>query len=493
MSHRRLLLISSLLALLVACNGSDDIAGCNNINMMPERLFLQQVSADRAIIKWRGAAEVVCVGTSPDALDIPVAATVTEGNHWEAEVIGLEAQTLYYYSVGGAASAPAGQWFRTAPEPGSVPASGKVTLWIVGDSGTATELDSEGVPEHPGEAEAVMQGFLSYQQATGAQPLDLFVMLGDNAYEVGSDSNYQGAVFDLYAEILNKAAVWPTIGNHEMGYGTLYNGDTPVYSSGGVSTASDPASYSDGDDTTVDSGLPYLDIFSLPTQGEAGGVASGTEQYYSLDYGNVHMVSLDSQLTARDDTARAAMKQWLIDDLSSNSADWTIVIFHHPPYSKGKNHDSDEAETFLFGLDIPQFYMRDEFITVFDEYGVDLVYSGHAHSYERSYYLTNHTGKSDTFDPLQHAELNSSNQPASGQGGESYSQISVGSGADDKAVYTVAGSSGKADAFPGGQHAAHYIGLAVLGSVLVDASASELTARFIDVNGDVLDYLTINR
>ena len=50
--------------------------------------------------------------------------------------------------------------------------------------------------------------------------------------------------------------------------------------------------------------MPYLNIFSLPAAGESGGVASGTEQYYSVNYGNVHVVSLDSQLSARDPDQR---------------------------------------------------------------------------------------------------------------------------------------------------------------------------------------------
>ena len=36
-------------------------------------------------------------------------------------------------------------------------------------------------------------------------------------------------------------------------------------------------------------------IFELPTQGQSGGVPSGTEQYYSFDYGNIHFVCLNSE------------------------------------------------------------------------------------------------------------------------------------------------------------------------------------------------------
>ena len=106
------------------------------------------------------------------------------------------------------------------------------------------------------------------------------------------------------------------------------------------------------------------------------------------------------------------------------------------------------------------------------------------------------------------AELNGMGEGASGQGAEEYSQISIGSGADDKAVYTVAGNSGKADEedpCPPGRvlgctpadwlmHPAHFQSIAeTIGSVVIDATKKSLTSRFIDVNGDVLDEFTINR
>ena len=484
----------------------------------PDRLFLQQVGINSALVKWRGAADQACWARKlsdlkkknwPKCAD----AVATAGDHKEARLVDLAPDHAYYYILGGPgadAATSSEQLFRTPPDGNKPPKDGNTHIWLVGDSGTATEtqLDpplGDGVsPTHPGEAIAVKQGFQTYNQ--GKEPIDLFLLLGDNAYLSGTDAQWQGALFDIYPEILNKAPVLPTIGNHEMGgadfdLGVLF-GFPPgalVVFLGGTSSSSDPLSYDDNDPATIDAGPPYLDIFSLPTAGEVGGVPSGTEQYYSVDYGNVHIVSLDSQLSNRDDAQRAAMAGWLTADLSSNLRDWTIVIFHHPPYTKGENHDSD-AE----GAEID---MREVFTPIFETYGVDVVYGGHAHSYERSYYLNGHTGDSTTFDVSVHAELNGSGEGASGQGAEGYSQVSVGSGADDKAVYTVAGSSGKADELdpcPPGQtlgctpadwleHPAHYFSLAEKGSVVVDATKSTLTSRFIDVNGDVLDHFTITR
>ena len=49
----------------------------------------------------------------------------------------------------------------------------------------------------------------------------------------------------------------------------------------------------------------YYDIFTLPKFGEAGGVASGTEAYYSFDFGNIHFIVLDSMETAGNERRHA--------------------------------------------------------------------------------------------------------------------------------------------------------------------------------------------
>ena len=485
----------------------------------PERLFLQQVGSETAIVKWRGDSDQVCWAKklgdlSKETWPRCVAATPTAGGHKEGRITDLAPDQTYFYILGapGPGAGTIEQTFTTAPDTNKPPKDGNVHIWLIGDSGTATEVGLfDGLPTHPGEAEEVKQGFLAYN--ADKEPVDLFVLLGDNAYLEGTDEQWQGAFFDVYPEVMNKAAVWPTIGNHEMGgtcfdLGPIIPLPFPlVVFLGGTSNSSDPLSY-DGDSNCVGgvpvpgpdgSGPPYLDIFSLPSAGELGGVPSGTEQYYSMDYGNVHLVSLDAQLSNVDADQREAMRQWLIADLSSNVRDWTIVIFHHPPYSKGENHDSD--------LEQREIDMRVHFTPVFEDYGVDVVFSGHSHSYERSYYLNGHSGPSNTFDPALHAELDEAGEPATGQGAEEYSQVSVGSGADDKAVYTVAGSSGKVDeldpCLPGQilgctppdwlQHPAHFFSIAVKGSVVVDATTTSLTSRFIDANGDVVDSFTINR
>ena len=464
-------------------NGFDVVTTCTGTQISSERLFLQQLGSDRVIVKWRGntdggaEADNLCFGTDMAAL--PAAskteATVTATGHSEVLLAGLEPETTYYYSVGGAGVADEAHHFRTAPVVGELPEDGNTRIWIVGDSGVGGTGDPE--------SGYVRDGFNTFAKNNGDEPADLFLMLGDNAYNQGTDMEHQGAVFDVYTDILATTPVWTTIGNHEMG-------------SLGVSTTTSPNDYTilgdgstGGPDPAPNSPMPYLNIFTLPTDGEVGGLASGTEQYYSFDYANLHIVSLDSQLSIRDTDNRAAMMEWLKADLMANNQDWTIVIYHHPPYTKG-SHDSDKE---LGGIDQPIFAIREEFTPIFEQYGVDLAYAGHSHIYERSYYINGNTGLSDTFDASTMAELNDMDMPANGRGNEAYTQI-ASDGLDDKVVYTVAGNGGKVtyttEGFP---HPANFFSQLELGSVVIDLNADRLEASFVDPDGTVLDSFVMTR
>jgi len=510
--------------LIVACSQDQrrvTSTACVGKQIPTSRLLLQQVTENSAIIRWRGDSDALCYGTDGAMLATGVSARMVE-DHWQVELSELDSDRVYYYSIGGAAAADTDHWFRTAPKSGQLPQDRNVHIWALGDSGTATEA-SNGTPDHPGEALAVKQGFLRYNREHASdEPLDMVLLLGDNAYPAGSDLQWQGAFFEIYPEIIRNVAVWPTIGNHEMGFGVLDScmfrplpdckeaAAQPPRLVAGVSGSSDPDSYDSNGDGPDPGGLPYLRIFALPSAAEAGGAPSGTEQYYSADFGNVHIVSLDSQLSSRDDQLRQHMQQWLIADLNQNKSDWTIVFFHHPPYSKGVNHDSDQEQTLID--------MRESFVPVFDKYGVDVVYSGHSHSYERSWNLHGHTGLSNTFSAALHASIGADGLPALGQSGEPYLQVDIVSNQDDHSVYTVAGSAGKADSLmpcPEGLEigctAAHWLlhpahrdfeangtdmrlhGIPRRGSVVIDAGPSTLRSRFIDENGIVLDEFIIDR
>jgi len=61
---------------------------------------------------------------------------------------------------------------------------------------------------------------------------------------------------------------------------------------------------------------------------------------------------------------------WLEKELAASGSDWKIAFFHHPLYSSGGTHGSDTK-------------LREELEPLFLKYGVDAVFSGHEHFYER--------------------------------------------------------------------------------------------------------------
>lgn len=92
------------------------------------------------------------------------------------------------------------------------------------------------------------------------------------------------------------------------------------------------------------------------------------ERWYSFDYGSVHFTALQIDGSA-DYKPGSDQCTWLEEDLSRADALWKIVFFHIPPYSSGK-HQGDRD-------------VRDTLTPLFVQYGVDLVFSGHDHDYER--------------------------------------------------------------------------------------------------------------
>jgi hypothetical protein len=397
--------------------------------------YLQTGTPSSVVVRWRTNAPTdsrVRYGTSPVALSSEVSdgALVTEH---EAVLSGLAPDTRYYYSVGTSAGPLTGgdadTFFVTAPGAG---VSRPTRVWVLGDSGTANAS-----------AAAVRDAYYAF---AGTSHTDLWLMLGDNAYETGTDAEYQAAVFNMYPTMLRKSVLWPTIGNHDT-----------------AGSSNPPAS------------LPYFAMFTLPTNGEAGGTPSGSERYYSFDYGDIHFICLDSMTSNR--TQAGPMLTWLQSDLASTTAKWIVAFWHHPPYSKG-SHDSD-VETALVE-------MRQNALPLLEAAGVDLVLAGHSHSYERSYLIDGHYGTSSTFTEAMKKDGGSGREDGTGV----YRKPTDGAGAREGAVYAVAGSSGK---ISGGtlNHPAMFVSLNNLGSLVLDFDGSRLDVKFLRETGAVADYFTI--
>jgi hypothetical protein len=409
--------------------------------------YLQQGTPDSMVIRWRTdipTDTTVRVGTDAAKLDREIKTKWKTTEHI-AFIDGLTPSTKYHYSVGNAEKTILGDastHFITAPKHGT---RQPIRTWVIGDAGTASARGNEGLQAKVRDA---------YYKFTGNRPTDLWLMLGDNAYSTGTDSEYQIAVFDIYRDILKKSVVWPTLGNHDAG-----------------SAAS-----------ITQSGA-YYDMFTLPTLGQAGGLMSGTEAYYSFDYGNIHFICLDSEGTDR--SPGGAMLTWLKNDLAATKQDWIISYFHHPPYTKG-SHDSNTEGKLVD--------MRKNALPILEAGGADLNLTGHSHSYERSFLLDQHYGTQDTLTAKM--KLDAGDGRPDGKG--AYQKRTFGKGAHEGSVYIVAGSSGKVSlqneksAKRGYlDHPAMFLSLPRLGSLVLDVDGNRLDATFISETGERLDYFSI--
>ena len=397
--------------------------------------YLLAGSPTGGVVRWRTdqfSDGVVRFGTDLNSLTNVAVETRFTNNH-VVRVGGLAPDTKYFYTIGSSSHTLAGgtldggsnYWFVTSPEPGTPKPT---RIWVLGDPGTATANQR-----------AVRDAYYNYVNMT--RPADLWLMLGDNAYNSGTDAEHQAAVFDMYPSTLRNYSLWPVIGNHETAQST---------------TATQ---------------FPYLDIFNTPRAGEAGGVPSGSAKYYSFDYGNIHFVGLDSMTSTY--ATNSVMANWLRDDLAANTQAWTIVFFHHPPYTKG-SHNSD-TESDLVAL-------RQNLVPIMEFYGVDLVLSGHSHCFERSYLLNGHYGLSTTLTPSMKIDGGDGREDGTG----AYRKSESGEGV----VYTVTGSAGQAT---GGtlNHPAHFNSLNQLGSTIIDVSSNRLDAIFLTSTGLTNDHYTL--
>lgn len=400
--------------------------------------YLQSGTASGVIVRWRSdtaSNSRVRLGTDPGNLNLTFDNASSTKEHI-VQLSGLAPQTQYYYSIGSTTKQLSGgdstTFFYTAPITGT---QQPTRIWVVGDAGTGSS-DQANV-------------YNAYRQYTGNKPTHLWLQLGDNAYNDGLDSEFQSNQFDMYPEMYRQSVMWPTIGNHET-YG--------------------------GANSNTQSGT-YYNIFSLPKNAEAGGVASGTEAYYSFDYGNIHFIVLNSMDVSR--ASNGPMAKWLQADLQASNADWNIAFWHHPPYSKG-THDSD--------YEYELYEMRENIVPILESYGVDLVLCGHSHGYERSKFINGHYGDSSTFSSSHVVQSGSGRVDASG----AYTKSSVGL-PNSGTVYTVAGNSGVLENGGSYDHPAMYINLFELGSLVLDINALTLDLKLLNDRGVVRDYFTIRK
>jgi hypothetical protein len=286
--------------------------------------YLQMPTPGGMTIVWRTDAltdSAVDYGADINYTDgtVTVASLVTEH---EVTIPNLQPNQVYFYRVrSGGVTLSAGNSFR-APPITALP----FRFSVIGDFGYAN-VDTTNVANR-----------------VAASNCDLLVTVGDNIYDPvgGNGSTGQPGVFDQYwftpyAATLRRAPMCPALGNHD------------------IETAN---------------GAYYISNFRLPQNGPAGLL----ERNYSFDYGNAHFAVIDANafVNPYNATNSATIKNWLASDLAATQKQWKFVVYHQPAYTSSGN-----------GTHGPATQIQTDIQPICAQYGVQMVFQGHNHWYER--------------------------------------------------------------------------------------------------------------
>jgi len=213
------------------------------------------------------------------------------------------------------------------------------------------------------------QAQIAYQ--VSQQKPQFVLVTGDNVYQNGLQGEYITNFFPYYmapepspttgASLINNLPFYMVIGNHDIhganltkfpaGLAYFYYNDLPLNAPIPESTI----------EATGDADL--VKLFKKNTSPRFPRIAN-----YSFDYGNVHITCLDANYYVNP--LDPALIEWLTSDLHNSKADWKIVSYHQPGFNSSKAHYDDQIMRLLSH--------------VLEELGVDLVLSGHVHSYQRT-------------------------------------------------------------------------------------------------------------
>jgi hypothetical protein len=233
-------------------------------------------------------------------------------------------------------------------------------------------------------------------QAYQARP-DFVMVTGDIVYDRGRVSEYREKFWPIYnadeaspsqgAPLLRSTVFLASPGNHDIG-------------------TRDLGKYPDG--------LAYFLYWAQPLNGPAGAEGSahvpplsGPEANrkafqesagpnyprmgnFSFDYGNAHWTVLDANPYV--DWTAGELRSWVERDLAAaRGATWRFVALHQPGFHSAEKH-SDEQNMRLLA-------------EVFESGGVDLVFCGHVHNYQRSFPLRFVPAKRADRRPIRGKEL----------------------------------------------------------------------------------------
>jgi hypothetical protein len=249
------------------------------------------------------------------------------------------------------------------------------TLAAVGD--IACEPDDDDNAANPASLKCGSQSlggydaeFATAKQADAMKP-DAVALLGDEQYQVGKLSDFEGSFEQAWGGL--KFLEKPAPGNHEY-YSYTKKGDNEAGQNGSGYFA-----YFNGHDQ---SGTPN-------TSGQAGDDTSANQGWYSYDLGNWHIISLNvecnspafgNDCSTTDGGLLAQETQWLASDLKSNQQQCTIAYWHQPTFSATTAATSTVAAS-APGAGGQEGQVADAWWKLLYANHATLVLNGHEHAY----------------------------------------------------------------------------------------------------------------
>jgi acid phosphatase type 7 len=283
------------------------------------------------------------------------------GMLYDAVMDGLVASATYYYRVGSSMDGQSPIYsFKTPPPVGTQ--SHATSFFVFGDLGDWNIKATSPKPDDRTETtiELMRQDI---QNDTVHDYLAVF-HVGDLAYAMG-----RTYLWDQFGSLLEpvstKLPYMVGIGNHEYDY--LSGGENKDMSGAGMTNGFHPQQGNYGGDSQGECGVPYNKRYIMPSNGNGA-------FWWSIDVALTHHVMLSSE---HDFRANSSMYEWLVNDLKSvNRAKtpWLIVHTHRPMYC-----------SVMYPADYRlSLYLRSQLEPLLARFRVDLVFSGHYHSYERT-------------------------------------------------------------------------------------------------------------
>ena len=151
-----------------------------------------------------------------------------------------------------------------------------------------------------------------------AFPFEFVLMMGDNLYGSETPADYKKKFQNVYQRLLDdKVKFYASLGNHDQPNERFY------------------------------------EYFNM-----------NGKEYYRFSKSNAAFYALNSNYMDKKQL------EWLEGELAKDTSEWKIAFFHHPPYSSGDKHGSDNQ-------------LRKIVEPIFVKYGVNVVLTGHDHFYER--------------------------------------------------------------------------------------------------------------